>query len=484
MSAEMRILLPSVALGLALAGVSLAPAAADDEELAVPPIEQTNLALTVYEQDMALVQDRRMVTLTEGLNRVAFEAVSAKLMPDTVVVDGLGDAPLSLLEQRFEANIISQRALVEASVGKQVRVAVRDGQSGAETIESGTLLAAKEGIMLKIGDRIESLPGRIIFNSVPAGLRAQPALVLALTSLKGGSLPIEIDYLSSGLAWSANYVAELEPDERHLSLSGRATVTNNSGSSYEDARLTLVAGSLNLARSPEAAGTPPLLAAMAPRAMPMAKSAGFSDPAPVGDYYRFTLDRKIGIGDRESIQLALFHAGSVPVEKEYRIEDSPPVTSAVAAGEPEPLSFALRYSFPNTKTAGLGRALPQGIARIYKRAADGGIAFLGEDQLSETPLDKTVALDIGRAFDVTAERKQTSFAELGERSYEAGIELHLKNARDEPVLATVYEDFRGDWRILQSSDTHSKASAGAELWRISLPAHGEHLLTFKVATHF
>jgi hypothetical protein len=104
--------------------------------------------------------------------------------------------------------------------------------------------------------------------------------------------------------------------------------------------------------------------------------------------------------------------------------------------------------------------------------------------LSETPLDKTVALDIGRAFDVTAERKQTSFAELGERSYEAGIELRLKNARDEPVLATVYEDFRGDWRILQSSDGHSKASAGAGLWRISLPAHGEHLLTFKVATHF
>jgi hypothetical protein len=482
MSAEPRLFLSSLALGLAIFGTALQPAAADDEELAVPPADQTNLILTVYEQDTALVQDRRIATLTEGLNRVPFGAVSAKLMPDTGVVDGLGVEPLSLLEQRFENNILSERALIEASIGKEVRVSIRNPQTGAETIEKGTLLAASQGVILRIGDRIETLPGRIIFDAVPPGLRTQPTLVLALTSLKAGSIPIEIDYLSSGLSWSANYVAELDPNERRLALSARANVTNNSGAPYEDARLTLVAGSLNLAR-PAPPSVIRALAAAPPGAM---AQAGATAPsvAPVGDYYRFTLDRKIGLGDRESLQVALFHAASVPVEKEYRLADSPPISAAAADAEAVPLPLELRYSFANAKSAGLGKALPQGVVRVYKRTPDGEIAFLGEDHMDETPADKTVPLTIGRSFDVTAERRQTSFSQPGERSYEAGIELRLKNARDEPAIVNLYESFGGDWRILQSSDAHAKAGAGTELWHIELPAHGEHVLTFKVATHF
>ncbi|MFI4987652.1 MAG: DUF4139 domain-containing protein [Alphaproteobacteria bacterium] len=472
--------LPHLALPLALFMSAGASAAGD--ELTVAADQQTALALTVYEQNLALVQDRRTVTLSEGANRVAFAGVSAQLRPESVLVDQLGGTPLRFVEQRYEKDLLTPSAVLAASVGHEVRIAIRNPQTGEERIERATVLSAAQGVVLKIGDRIEtSLPGRLVFDALPPGLRDKPALVLALASLKGGALPVELSYLTGGLGWSANYVAELDAGEAKLSLSGRASIENASGASYAKARVTLVAGTLNrvASRVPVAGlarGAAPMAAAMAaPPPLPRAEA--------LGDYYRFPLEREISLGDRETIQVALLEAPAVPVKKEYLLHDEAPVTSA-AEDEPTPLDVVVRFSFENAKASGLGTPLPSGIVRVYRHGADGAIAFLGEDDIDATAADKPVRLTLGRAFDVTAERRQTSATRPSDKSYEASEELTLHNAKEVPVSVTVVETLRGDWRILQESDPHEKASSATARWHLDIPAKGTRKLTYHVLTRY
>jgi hypothetical protein len=469
------------ALAPILALLMSGQAMAADDALTVPADQRTALALTVYEQDLALVQDRRMVKLTEGLNRVAFADVSAKLRPETVLVETAGGEPLRLVEQRFEGNLLTPRALLEASVGKPVRVAIRNPQTGIDSVEPATVLSAAQGLVLQIGDRIEAgAPGRLVYNEVPPGLRDKPTLELALTSLKGGSMPVELGYLTGGLGWSANYVAELDPSERKLSLSGRASITNHSGTSYGRARLTLVSGAPN--RVPEEQPPSPL-----PRfkTMAMAAAPASAPPAsePLGDYYRFPLDREITLGNQESVQIALLQSADVPVKKEYWLADAAPVTAA-SDEAPTPLPITVRLHFRNDKAAGLGGPLPRGIVRVYQRGKDGALAFLGEDRMGATPEGKPVKLTLGQAFEVTAERRQTSTAHPAEKSFEAKEEIALHNAKDQPVTVTVVESIPGDWRILEESAPHEKPTAAAAQWQVEVPAKGETKLTYRVLTHF
>ncbi len=455
-------------------------AAAADDEVSVASDQQTALALTVYEQNLALVQDRRTVPLKDGLNRIAFAGVSAQLLPESVLLDQLGGDPLRFVEQRYEKDLLTPSALLAASVGHEVRIAIRNPQTGEERIEQATVLSAAQGVVLRIGDRIETtLPGRLVFSALPPGLRDKPTLVLALLSSKAGARPVELSYLTGGLGWSANYVAELDAGETRLSLVGRASVENASGASYPRAHLTLVAGTLNrVARAPLALARalPGVGAAMAaPPPLPSAEA--------LGDFYRFALPREISLGERETIQLALLEAPAVPVKKEYLLSDEAPVTST-AASEPAPVGIAVRFSFENDKASGLGTPLPQGIVRVYRHGAEGAIAFLGEDDIAATPAEKPVKLTLGKAFDVTAERLQTSASRPSDKSYEASEEITLHNAKETPVTVTVVETLPGDWHILQESDPHEKASASAARWHLDVPAKGTRKLSYRVLTHY
>ncbi|HKO10065.1 MAG TPA: DUF4139 domain-containing protein [Alphaproteobacteria bacterium] len=458
-------------------------ALAAEDELTVTSDQQTALTLTIYEQNLALVQDRRMVKLNEGLNRIAFAGVSAQLAPETVLIDQLTGEPLHLVEQRYERDLLTPNALLAASVGHDIRIAIRNPQTGEDRIENATVLSAAQGVVLKMGDRIETtLPGRLVYASVPADLRDKPTLQLTLVSLKGGSLPVEISYLTSGLEWSANYVAALDESETKLSLSGRASVSNASGTSYPKARMTLVAGALHRVsrvapRAAMVAGAAPMMAAAAPAPPPLPRAEALSE------YYRFPLDREISLGEHETIQLALIEAPSVPVKKEYRLEDEAPVAAAVE-DEPTPLKIQVRLSLENDKASGLGTPLPSGVVRIYRHGADGSVAFVGEDDIDATAAGRPVRLTLGQAFDVSAERRQTSASRPSDKSYEASEEITLHNAKATSVAVTVVETLPGDWRILQESDPHEAASASTARWHLDVPAKGERKLTYRVLTRY
>ena len=208
--------------------------------------KQSAIAVTIYNNDLALVRDSRTVTLTQGENDLAFIEVSAGIRPETALLTGRG-TPLDIVEQNFDFDLLTPQKLLEKSVGQTIRVVRTNPETGADTTEDATVLSVAEGqVVLKIGDRIEvTPPGRLVYSAVPANLRDRPTLVVKLASQQAGDVPVDLSYLTRGLSWAADYVAELSPDEKTLNLNGWVTLTNMSGIAYNNAKLQLVAGEVN-----------------------------------------------------------------------------------------------------------------------------------------------------------------------------------------------------------------------------------------------
>ena len=209
--------------------------------------DQQSVAVTIYNQDLALVKDTRRVKLKAGLNVLALRDVSAQIRPETALLRSI-NAPgsLTLLEQNFDFDLLTPQKMLEKYVGKTVGIVKTNPTTGVETTEQATVLSANNGVVLKVGNRIETgLPGRIVYDDVPANLRDRPTLVTQINNKGATDQTVELSYLTGGLGWKADYVAELNAKEDMLDLSGWVTLTNTSGASYKNAKLQLVAGDVN-----------------------------------------------------------------------------------------------------------------------------------------------------------------------------------------------------------------------------------------------
>jgi hypothetical protein len=212
--------------------------------------DQQEVAVTIYNDDLALVRDRRQVALPAGEAALALREVSAHMRPETALLRSLSHSQgLTVFEQNFDFDLLTPGKLLEKYVGRTVQVVRTHPQTGADQAESATVLAASEGVVLKVGDRIETgLPGRLVYPDVPPNLRDRPTLVVELASGSAAQQQLELSYLTGGLSWQADYVAALSSDEKTLDLSGWVTLTNQSGATYRNARLQLVAGDVNRVR--------------------------------------------------------------------------------------------------------------------------------------------------------------------------------------------------------------------------------------------
>src|SRR5687767_4280109 len=212
--------------------------------------DQQSVAVTIYNENLALVKDQRRIALEAGRNRLALREVSGRIQPETALLRSLSHpGSLALLEQNFDFDLLTPAKLLEKYVGRQVKVFRINQKSGEESFEIATVLAANGGVVMRIGDRIETgLPGRIVYDGVPANLRDRPTLVSELDVARGGSQTVELSYLTGGLSWKADYVAELNGADTSLDLNGWVTLTNQSGTAYPNARLQLVAGDVNRVR--------------------------------------------------------------------------------------------------------------------------------------------------------------------------------------------------------------------------------------------
>jgi hypothetical protein len=466
-------------VGVLLAGTALVhPALAQAQaERRVTLDEQTAVAVAIYNDDLALVRDSRRITLTQGRNRLALVDVSGKLRAETALLVAGAGATLRTLEQNLEFDLLTPQKLLEKSVGKEVTIVKTHPQTGEETRVRALVLSTNSGVVLKIGTEIHtSPPGRIVFDSVPANLRDRPTLTIDLESNQAGTVPVELTYLTGGLSWNADYVAQLNDKENKLDLNGWVTLVNRSGTTYRDAKLQLVAGDPNRVRAGMARERDEARPAPAPKSA-MRTEAVF-------DYHLYELERPTTIAENQQKQVALLSATEVVVAKEYRINSYGQYYRSRYT-VPGTVKAEIWLHFENEKKSNLGLPLPRGVVRVYKRDSAGKAVFVGEDSINHTAEGERVRLKVGQAFDVSGIRTQTDFkSEVTWQIYESVYKVELNNAKAEPVVVTIAETIPGEWTVLNESHRHAKVTSNLVEWKVPVPAKGKAELAFRVRVKF
>jgi len=448
--------------------------------------DQREVAVTIYNDNLALVKDQRRVQLKTGAGALAFRDVSAKMRPETAQLRSVS-APgaLSVVEQNFDFDLLTPQKMLEKYVGQTVNVVRTNPATGAETTEVATVLSANNGVVLQIGQRIETgIPGRLVFGSVPTNLRDRPTLVMALDNTAAAAQDVELSYLTGGLTWKADYVVELNAADDKLDMSGWVTLTNTSGTSYRNARVQLVAGDVNQV-APEVAQRGRVLMA----APAMAKAVSDVAQESLFEYHLYTLGRSTTIAENQTKQVALLSASGVPARKELLLRGSDYYYQSSVGDLGQKMKVAVFVEFENKESARLGLPLPKGVIRVYKKDSTGNAQFIGEDRIDHTPKGEKVRLKLGDAFDVTADKKQTDFKKLSGTGkynavYESAFEIVLKNAKKESVVVTVQEPMPGDWQILSASQPHTKGASNTASWNVAIPAEGQTTLTYRALVRF
>lgn len=451
--------------------------------------DQTQVAVTIYNENLALVKDQRKLQLKTGPLALAFRDVSARMRPETALLRSLS-APGSLYvqEQNFDFDLLTPQKLLEKYVGRTVQLVRTHPTTGAETTEQAQVLAANNGIVLQVGQRIETgTPnGRIVYSDVPPNLRDRPTLVMSLDNSGSAQQDVELSYLTSGLAWKADYVVELNATDTALDLSGWVTLTNTSGATYRNAKLQLVAGDVNQ---------------VAPALQNLARAQVYpaAAPAPVAkremaeeslfEYHLYTLQRPTTIAENQTKQVALLAAAAVPARKELLLRGADYYYRSSFGDLGQKLKASVYMEFDNKESAHLGQPLPKGIVRVYKKDSAGNAQFVGEDRIDHTPKNEKVRLKLGEAFDVTADKKQTDFKKLPNterynNQFETAFELVLKNAKKEAVTVTVQEPIPGDWKMLSETHPSTKAASNTAVWKVNVPAEGSTTLSYRALVRY
>ena len=458
-----------------LVGVWLVAAAA----AAQPPVVVSEaaagrtLSLTVYSVGRALVRDARPVTLPGGTVALEFREIAAHVMPETVAIQG--DA-VRVLEQNYEYDLLSPQTLLAKYLGKDVTMVTEEpGQAPGAVIRkevTGRLLSIENGTVWRVGAAIVSNPPyrELIFPQVPENLRDRPTLVWLLESERSGERRLEATYLTGGISWKADYVLTLDAGGGEGSLLGWVTLDNNSGTSYPEATLQLVAGEVHLAPQPQPRAEGMFMAARAAGAE--MKEEAFAE------YHLYTLERPTTVKDRQQKQVTLLEADQVKVTRRYVVESLRSWYVQRMGAQKQDVGVDLEFA--NRADNHLGIPFPGGVVRLYQRDRRGTAQFVGEDRIGHTPKDETVKVTMGNAFDVVAERRQTDYRKLAENLYEDAFEVVLRNHKDAPITVEVREQLGGDWEILSSSHPYGKLSAFGVSFSVPVPADGEAKLTYRL----
>jgi len=470
----LRCALPVFAVLAATAGLAADPPQNTDSTAK----DRTSVAVTVYNQNLALVREVRTLSLAKsGATFLRFMDVPSRINPRTVHVQPLGAGGLTVVEQNYEYDLISPEKLMEKYVGREVEIVEQADDLTTRTVKA-TLLSVNGGPVYKVGDRIVlGQGGKITLPDLPADLVARPTLVWSLDADKAGSVPTEVSYLTDGMNWSADYVAVVDADDKKAGLSGWVTIDNHSGAGFQNATLKLVAGDVRRVQPDQlmAMEADTRMRVMSAKAAPQFQEEGFFE------YHLYTLDRPATIKDNQTKQLSLFSAAGVPVTKKLLVASEPNWFRANGMGTgAQPQKVAVVLELKNDQASSLGMPLPKGIVRVYKKDKTGAEQFVGEDSIDHTPKDETIRLRVGDAFDVVAERSQTDYKTISPREIETAWVLSLRNRKDEDVVVTVREPMNGDWKLMSSSLPGQRIDQQTLEFQVPVPKNKEVKLSYRI----
>lgn len=477
--------------------------------------ERTSVDLTIYNQNLSLIREERTIKLPKGLSRVIIPDI-----PSTI--DGTSLHFLSLtepmavrvLEQNYQYDLVHQAKLLEKYIGKEVEFVRLDESTKKEYTVTGRILAtgwqqqpqplydsygrgigirpdfsAVGGMVAEINGKIEINPaGRLVLPSLPEGLILKPQLEWLVSNTREGEHKTEISYLAGQLSWNCNYVALLNKDDTKLDLTGWVTLTNNSGTSFKNAGLKLVAGDINLVKEELQRHYPMLTKSLAvEEAQPQFRQTELFE------YKLYTLQRRTDLNNNETKQIELTSGKNVAAKKVFIYDgladnwriwySNYSYRSQGSFGQQSNPKVGVYMTFKNDEKSGLGIPLPKGKVRVYKRDEDGKEQFIGEDQIDHTPKDEEIRLYLGNAFDLVGERVQKDFKSYASgRVVEETIEIKVRNHKKESVEVLIYEHpWRwGEWEITKSSTAWEKVDQATIKFPVKIEKDAEKIVTYTI----
>lgn len=455
----MRLLRYIVACGFSAAIVSAVAQESSDK----------SLSLTIYNSNLALVEHLRPIQVAAGRQRIEFEGVSAQIIPQTVSFDAPG---IRVVEQNFDYDLLTPEKLMEKAIGQRVRIVRTNPATGEQREETAEVLSTVGGVVLRIGERIEvlredGLPTRVIFDEVPENLRANPTLSVLAEAANPVSAEVRLAYLTRGLSWNADYVAQFDEAAGSVELQGWITLRNTSGTTFSGARAQLVAGDISIVGGADQwwQGYVNRLNTATNR-----RASGNQRPQRelLTDYYVYPIEDITTIAHNQTKQVSFLSVEGIAASKAYE------QTFFFLESNPDPESADVRVRFGNSGDSGLGDQLPGGIARVYARDARGQPQFVGEDFIGHTSAGSEVSLKIGDAFDVTIEPILRATANGPRGTIDYQMSYMVRNARAEAVTVTIRQDnLRRVNEIRAESIPGRRTDADSFAWDVPVPANGE-----------
>lgn len=434
-------------------------------------------ALTIYNQNFAVVRESIPFDLKAGVNLVNFSGVTTQVEPDSVVLrDASGKVALRILEQSYRADAASQGLLLAMNEGKTLDFIVTDGDAKeyvvkGKVIRSGYKAGGEAGTpIIEVDGKLRfSLPGQPIFPSLGDDAILQPTLGWQVYAEKDAKLEAELGYVTGGMSWQAayNFVAPEKGDQ--VDIVGWVTVVNNTGKQFTDASIKLMAGDVSRVQ-PQSPAMPRggLVMSM------MAKEAADVTEKAFDEFHLYSLPREVTLRDQETKQVEFLRAKGVTAPQLY-IYDQQKYGDKVATVR----------EFKNTKeNGGLGLPLPKGRTRFYRQDdADGRLEFVGENTIDHTAKNETVRIYTGNVFDIAVERRSVD-SKVSSRNdeREESYEITLRNRKAEAVEVRVAEHFyRGpNWEMISQSDASEKTDAQTAEFRVKLKPDEEKKISYRV----
>ena len=477
-------------------------------------------ALTIYNQNFAVVRDTVPLDLKAGVNDVRFAETTTHLEPDSVILrDPAGKVRLQILEQNYRADPVSQGLLLSLYEGKTIDFLVEHANAAPEIVHGKIVRSGyvmHSGGMVRYGSRyaqaqmayanpsggngepiIEvngtlrfSLPGQPIFPALADDTILKPTLDWKVQSDQPAKLDAELAYVTGGMSWNADYSVVAPEKGDKIDLVGLVTMDNQSGKTFTDAKIKLMAGDVNKVQPQEDyAG----YAGIRTATFSLAKDVGVTEKA-FDEYHLYSLPRPTTLHDRETKQVEFVRAAGINSERFY-VYDGLNVNQSYRGWtmdtirqqseygtESNPKVWVMR-AIRNSAANGLGMPLPKGRVRFYRRDDDGQLEFTGENIIDHTPRDETLRIYTGDAFDLIGQRKRTNFKldndhHTADESFEIKVRNHKKEDAEIRVVEHLYR--WSNWEIWQTSDVWDKTDAQTMETRVPLKPDEEKTITYTV----
>jgi len=440
-------------------------------------------ALTIYNGGYAVVRETLPIDLKAGVNQVSFAGVTAQVEADSVILrDIKGIAEFQILEQSYRNDPVSQAMLLSLFEGKTlefVRLETNkpDRVIVGKVIRSGFVPGGRSFVepIIEVDGKLQfSLPGSPLFPSLGNDNVLKPTLNWKLNSASSGKINAEVAYLSNGFTWEASYNLVATDKSDLLDVVGWVTMNNQSGMTFNDAKIKLMAGDVNRAQPEYSRG---------PRAM-VADAMAFSDARVVteksfDEFHLYTLGNPATLRDKETKQVEFVRASGVKAERLYVFDGA----DQNREGSDSPGKVQVYREFKNSEVNKLGMALPKGKVRFYTQDGDRQLEFVGENRIDHTPKDEVIRVLTGNSFDLVGEHRMTNNTEDGaNRVATQSFEIKVRNRKKEPVEIHVVEHAArgGSWTLTTQSQPHVKKDATTFEFRVPLKPDEEKTVTYTI----